>query len=116
MAYHPNMIGTSYCQKFPFWDFNLCRSKKYFHEPRNSEITKGTMKRRTMDRFPIVVSKSDLANLALSSSSTFTKNLMNLRTNGRQNNIDCARPNEALKVAEKTPRTSLLMKIDFNTG
>ena len=36
--------------------------------------------------------------------------LMNLGTNGRQNNIDCARPNEALEVAEKAPRTSLLMK------
>jgi len=30
---------------------------------------------------------------------------MNLGTNGRRNNIDCARPNEALEVAEKAPRT-----------
>ena len=30
--------------------------------------------------------------------------------------IDCARPNEALEVAEKAPRTSLLMKIASNTG
>src|SRR5437764_3884143 len=35
---------------------------------------------------------------------------MNLGTNGRRNNIDYARPNEALEVAEKAPRTSLLMK------
>ena len=35
---------------------------------------------------------------------------MNLETNGQQNNINCARPNEALKVAEKVSRTSLLMK------
>jgi len=41
---------------------------------------------------------------------------MNLGTNGRRNNIDCARPNEALEVAEKAPRTSLLMKINSNTG
>src|SRR5881275_2128211 len=50
------------------------------------------------------------ANLTLSPGSAFTRNLMNLGTNGQQNNIDCARPNEALEVAEKAPRTSLLMK------
>src|SRR5437763_9956949 len=50
------------------------------------------------------------ANQTLSPSSAFTRNLMNLGTNGRRNNIDCARPNEALKVAEKAPRMSLLMK------
>src|SRR5213080_1657236 len=50
------------------------------------------------------------ANQTLSPGSAFTRNLMNLRTNGRRNNIDCAKPNEALKVAEKAPRTSLLMK------
>src|SRR6266511_4439174 len=50
------------------------------------------------------------ANLSSSSGSAFTRNLMNLGTNGWQNNIDCARPNEALEVAEKAPRTSLLMK------
>jgi len=41
---------------------------------------------------------------------------MNLGTNGRRNTIDCAKPNEALEVAEKAPRTSLLMKINSNTG
>ena len=50
------------------------------------------------------------ANLTLSPGSAFTRNLMNLETNGRQNNIDCARSNEALEVAEKALRTSLLMK------
>ena len=50
------------------------------------------------------------ANLTSSPGSAFTRNLMNLGTNGRRNNIDCARPNEALEVAEKAPRTSLLMK------
>jgi len=45
------------------------------------------------------------ANLTLSPGSAFTRNLMNLGTNGRRNNIDCARPNEALEVAEKAPRT-----------
>ena len=35
---------------------------------------------------------------------------MNLGTNGWRNSIDCAKPNEALEVAEKAPRTSLLMK------
>ena len=50
------------------------------------------------------------ANQTLSPGSAFTRNLMNLGTNGRRNNIDCARPNEALEVAEKAPRTSLLMK------
>src|SRR2546423_4097770 len=35
---------------------------------------------------------------------------MNLGTNGRRNSFDCARPNEALKVAKKASRTSLLMK------
>ena len=50
------------------------------------------------------------ANLMSSPGSAFTRNLMNLGTNGRRNNIDCARPNEALEVAEKAPRTSLLMK------
>src|SRR5204863_2823392 len=49
-------------------------------------------------------------NLTLSSGSTFTRNLINLGTNGRRNNIDCARSNETLKVAEKVPRTSLFMK------
>ena len=77
-AYHPNIIGTSRCQKFSFWDFSLCWSKKYFHKPRSPEATKGT--------------------------------------NGRQNSIDCAKPNEALEIAEKAPRTSLLMKIGSNTG
>ena len=56
------------------------------------------------------------ANLTLSPGSAFTRNLMNLGTNGRRNIIDCAKPNEALEVAEKAPRTSLLMKIDSNTG
>src|SRR5947207_10499108 len=50
------------------------------------------------------------ANLSSSPGSAFTRNLMNLGTNGRRNNINYARPNEALEVAEKAPRTSLLMK------
>ena len=50
------------------------------------------------------------ANQTLSPGSAFTRNLMNLGTNGRRNNIDCARPNEALEAAEKAPRTSLHMK------
>jgi len=41
---------------------------------------------------------------------------MNLGTNRWRKKFDCARPNEALEVAEKAPRTSLLMKIDSNTG
>ena len=49
-------------------------------------------------------------NLTSSPGSAFTRNLMNLGTNGQRNNIDCARPNEALEVAEKAPRMSLLMK------
>ena len=53
------MIGTSRCQKFPFWDFSLCRSKKYSHEPRSSEKTKGTNEAKDYRRFPIVVPKSD---------------------------------------------------------
>ena len=48
--------------------------------------------------------------------SAFTRNLTNLGTNGQQDNIDCARPNEALEVAEKAPRMSLLMKNKLNTG
>src|SRR5207248_9058086 len=35
---------------------------------------------------------------------------MNLGINGRQNSIDCAKPNETIEVAEKASRTSLLMK------
>ena len=41
---------------------------------------------------------------------------MNLGTNGWQNNIDCARPNEALKVTEKASKMFLLMKNKPKTG
>ena len=56
------------------------------------------------------------ANLTSSPGSAFTRNLMSLGTKGRRDNIDCAKPNEALEVAEKAPRTSLLMKNKLNTG
>src|SRR5438270_6653829 len=94
------MIGTLRCKKFPFWDFSLCRSKKYSHKPRSPEVTKGTNEAKDYDRFPIgepnAVSRQCL--------------YQNLGNNGRRNNIDCARPNEALEVVEKVPKTSLLMK------
>src|SRR6185436_10481230 len=63
-----------------------------------------------MDRFLILCLSLTRANLTLSLGSVFTRNLMNLGTNGRRKKFDCARPNEALEVAEKAPRTSLLMK------
>src|SRR5437870_8212455 len=66
--------------------------------------------RRTMDRFLLLCLSLTRANLTLSPGSAFTKNLMNLGTNGRRNNIDCARPNKTLEVTEKAPRMSLLMK------
>ena len=46
------------------------------------------------------------ANLTSSPSSAFTRDLKRLGTNGRRKYFDCAKPNEALKVAEKAPRTS----------
>ena len=49
-------------------------------------------------------------NLTSSPGSAFIRNLMNLETYRRRNNIDCTKPNETLKVTEKAPRTSLLMK------
>jgi len=52
----------------------------------------------------------------LSPGSAFTRNPKNLGTYGRRNNIDCAKPNEALKVAEKAPRTTLLMRNKPKTG
>src|ERR1051325_2348507 len=110
------MIGTSCCQKFPFWDFSLCRSKKYSHEPRSPEKTKGTNEAKDYNRFPIVVPKTDSGEPNVVSRQCLyqkPEEPSNLRTAKK---FDCAKPNEALKVAEKAPRTSLLMKTNPNTG
>ena len=56
------------------------------------------------------------ANQTLSSGCAFTRNLMNLGTNGRRNNIDCARPNEVLEVTKKRLGRLYSWKINSNTG
>ena len=58
-----------------------------------------------MKRFPIVMLKSD----GFFRQCLYQK-LDEPRNQRAAKKFDCARPNEALKVAEKAPRTSLLMK------
>src|SRR6185437_2574858 len=58
-----------------------------------------------MDRFPIVVPKSDSGEPNVVSRQCLYQKLDEPRNQRRRNNIDCARPNEALEVAEKAPRT-----------
>jgi len=63
-----------------------------------------------MDRFPIVVPKSDSGEPNVVSRQCLYQKLDEPRNQRAAKYIDCARPNEALEVAEKAPRTSLLMK------
>ena len=69
-----------------------------------------------MDRFPIVVPKSDSGEPNVVSRQCLYQKLDEPRNQRAAKKFDCARPNEALEVAEKAPRTSLLMKIVLNTG
>ena len=66
-----------------------------------------------MDRFPIVVPKSDLGEPNIVSRQCLYQKLDEPRNQRAANNIDCARPNEAPK---KRLGPSLLMKTNSNTG
>ena len=94
-----------------------------FADPKNIPMSqevqrrrKEPTKRRTDNGSLLLCLSLTRANLTSSPGSAFTRNLMNLGTNRRRNIFDCARPNEALEVAEKAPRTSLHMKISPKTG
>ena len=63
-----------------------------------------------MDRFPIVVPKSDSGEPNVISRQCLYQKPDEPRNQRAVKKFDCARPNEALEVAEKAPRTSLLMK------
>ena len=69
-----------------------------------------------MDRFPIVVPKSDSGEPNVVSRQCLYQKLDEPRNQRTAKKFDCARPNEALEVAEKAPRTSLLMKNKPKTG
>ena len=46
------MIGTSCCQEFPYPELSLCRSQKYSHGPRSSEIATRTNETRGFSMVP----------------------------------------------------------------
>ena len=69
-----------------------------------------------MERFPIVVPKTDSGEPNAVSRQCLYQKPEEPRNLRAVKIFDCTKPNEALKVAEKAPRTSLLMKTDPNTG
>ena len=73
-------------------------------------------KRRTSKRFLIVMPKTDSGEPNVVSRQCLYQKLEEPRNLRAVKTIDCAKPNEALKVAEKASRTSLLMKTSSNTG
>ena len=94
-----------------------------FADPKNIPMSqevqrkrKEPTKRRTIKRFPIVVPKTDSGEPNVVSRQCLYQKPEEPRNLRAAKIFDCAKLNEALKVAEKAPRTSLLMKTSPNTG
>ena len=69
-----------------------------------------------MKRFPIVVPKTDSGEPNVVSRQCFYQKPEEPRNLRTAKEIDCTKPNEALKIAKKAPRTTLLMENKSKTG
>ena len=93
-------------QKFPFWELSLCRSQNI---PMGQEIQrkrKEPTERRTTQRFPMLVPKTDPGELSANSWKCHYYTLIEPRNQQAARNIDCAMLNEAQKSRNNSAKNS----------